>query len=635
MVSDANKIKIGDEVVRIEEDHTTIHEVKTNGLTDDDDDTITTPRRDRFIIEGKTSDKFDHNEFSKWLLNESGEHFTTIEDTNSVYYYKNGIYVGGGEAKIEEMVERVMDGYLVSIRNRSEVVGHVRALTHVSRAHFDTDPNIINMSNGLYHVTDGRFEPHRHDYLSLSKMVVDYDPRATCPIIDGFVKDVADPRRIQAIYEIAGYAILPRKRMKRGVIFVGPPNTGKTTMTNLMGTFVGEDRVTDVSPITIGGYTHATYELYGKLLNRVDDLGETPITETGVLKSILSSGPVWANQKYGNPFSFRPNVLVIFGCNKVPTCPDKSMMDKFDILEFMQARSDHEVNMNIGDEMTTPQELSGLFNKAMAAIRIAIKKKTFDGSFTLADRQKAYEYLSNPFALFVNECCKMTNPEAQTDKELLRKVYVEWSKERNSHLQSVAQMTTYLKDQGVMVRRVGSRDERTRCYEGIELLLRVQPVSKVRPEKKPTIFQEQYPDPSFGVHIPTPIVTLYKEKRQIDNTKNNQKDVEKYLLEGTMGELVGHHPKNDSSRAKNEVDTGWTPVGHGHQQSDIWSDLKAEEKLKHAIGKAIAKSGNFDVNVSEITQAYPGGLSVKTVEMMLNERGDALGFKRTECGWMV
>ena len=98
--------------------------------------------------------------------------------------------------------------------------------------------------------------------------------------------------------------------------------------------------------MSISGDQHATFDLYGKLLNSIDDLGTTPITETGTIKSIISSKPIRANQKYGDPFVFTPNALIIFGCNQVPTCTDVYLMDKFDILEFNNQHTGKGINTN-------------------------------------------------------------------------------------------------------------------------------------------------------------------------------------------------------------------------------------------------------------------------------------------------
>lgn len=507
--------------------------------------------KERFVTDGQHP-KFDHNEFAKWLLNESGEHFITLTDNNQVYRYSEGVYVPYGEAYIKHLVQVVMGGYLMTEHNRNEVVAHVRALTSINRDEFDKDLDIINMRNGLYHVESGDFEQHTPEYLSLSKMDVIFDPDATCPVIDQFVKDVVEPHRVDAVYEIAGYAVLPKKRLKRGFIFVGEPDTGKSTMIGLICSFVGVTRICDVSPVVIGSDGHASYDFFGMLVNRVDDLGTTPIIETGVLKSIISSAPIRANQKYGKPFSFTPNVMILFGCNQVPMCADVRLRDKFDILTFKNVHSDRNINPCLPDELTTDGEMSGLFNKVMVAVKTAIKNKAFTGEYTLSDRQKDYEYRSNPLAQFIDELCDLSDQEASIEKPVFRKIYIEWSKDRQFSIATVGEQTTFLQNKGVILRKLGPVDDRVWSYVGMDIRQDVQVMSKMSkscPNEKPMVFQEQKPDSRKSVPRPTPILR--------GGSKKNDK------VERGCGLDIGHQRKNDSGMPNSDLDITGTQVGHG------------------------------------------------------------------------
>ena len=592
MTSDANKAKISDEAAYIEE-------MGRRGGAEDDGDL-----RERFIIHGKNSQRFDHNEFSKWLLNESKQYFITLEDSGNIYYYEDGIYMAGGDAMIAKMLEHIMDGHLVTVNTRREVLGHVRAMTTVKREAFDNDNDVIIMRNGTYHMSTGEITPHNPAYLSFRKIDILYDPEATCPTIDKFVNEVAEPQRVEAIYEMMGYALLPNKRLKKAIILVGPSDSGKSTTMNLLEHFIGKDYVVDINPIVLATYAHASFRLYGMLVNRIDDLGETPITETGLLKTIISSASIEANQKGGAQFSFEPNVLIIFGCNTVPMCSDPYLMDKFDIFQFLSTREGDSVNRNLIDEMCTDQELSGLFNKAMAGLKVVIGNDGFTGAYTLDDRRKEYEYLSNPIARFVSECCDTSDNEAEMAKKIFRKAYVEWSKTNCLRVVTVGEQTTYLQDNGVMLRSLGAREDRDWYYVGIQLSPVCDSVCKSGNDSNPLEIA-----PCVGV------------SRVVGASRKNTS------IEGTMGQTPTHEAKNDPPIVETDL--------HTDLHTERKYDDDTDSKLKHAVGKAIAKCDTMGAEIADIVACYPGSIPFGQIRNMLEERGDSLGIKERYGKWYV
>jgi putative DNA primase/helicase len=410
---------------------------------------------------------FSYTRFGEWLLNESGEHYVTLEDNGGMYYYKEGVYMEGGDNRIRYILYNVLQCDMANNRNFSEVLSFVRANTSAKRDEFDTNTDVINLQNGIYYISNGRFTPHTPKYRSFSKLDIIYDIDAKCPLIDWFIDDVVEPDRVQAMYEIFGYSMMSRKTLKRGLIFTGQSDTGKSTMLTLMLSMVGKENVSTVSPTIMGDDVHSTFDIYGKLLNIVDDLGTAPIRETGVIKSIISSKPIRANQKYGTPFLFTPRALIVFACNRVPMCSDEYLRDKFDILEFNHRVEDGKQNTDLDKLLSADSERSGLFLKAMDAVKTAIKNKTFTGADTIEARDTRYVYKSVPVAEFIDTCCDTSDPEAYIDKKVFRQMYVEWSKDNGIRVISVSDQTTFLGDMGCMLTRVGGHGDQVWVYNGI------------------------------------------------------------------------------------------------------------------------------------------------------------------------
>jgi hypothetical protein len=77
--------------------------------------------------------------------------FVTITESKEILYYKNGVYVSGGDITVEKEAE-LLYGYSISNKTLSEIKGHIMRHTYRSRSEFDTDIRIINMKNGLYNI---------------------------------------------------------------------------------------------------------------------------------------------------------------------------------------------------------------------------------------------------------------------------------------------------------------------------------------------------------------------------------------------------------------------------------------------------------------------------------------------------
>ena len=60
-----------------------------------------------------------------------------------------------------------------------------------------------------------------------------------------------------------------------------------------------------------------------------------------------------------------------------------------------------------------------------------------------------------------------------------------------------------------------------------------------------------------------------------------------------------------------------------------------DSKLKHAVGKAIAKSDTIGAEIGIIVECYPGSISSSEIREMLEERGESLGMSERYGKWYV
>ena len=577
----------------------------------------------RFIIETTnakgdvTSCKLDHREFAEWLVGESGERFITVRGDDAVYMYEDGVYIEHGESFIKSMLYNVMGGVCVTRHGESEVLSHIRAMTYSDRSVFEGSDDVINMDNGLYIFSTGMFLDHTPEYKTLIKSAVKYDPNARCPAIDKFFTEIAEPERLMTLYEIMGYALMPVKSYKRGFIFRGGIDTGKSQYCGLLSAFVGEKMTAAVEPTTLAKYEHAGAELYGKLVNIIDDLGETPITDTGVVKAMIGDGLMRMNPKGKEAATFRAHVLNVWCCNTLPKVSDKHFGDKFDILLIDKVYGGHDKpDPHLLKKITEPEELSGLFNKAIAAFRGVEKRVGFTGSKSSRGRADEWERVSRPISQFVETKCRLItwSPDEMRGivlKDGFYKAYTEFVNSINSKVESRQSVRKYLEETYSVFEtrnRMGG-DNPKWCYIGIEII----PVSENENLCQQT-FEKKPQSSEGGVSVVSTnfsmLETIEKEKEYIESSMENKG--------GTNN--TNHTADNESGekRSRHIPDTLTQP------SKPIDLDQSTIDRIRKATSDAMAKSNNSDgCDIDQITSAARGLARTTVAKCVLLNPGGA------------
>jgi putative DNA primase/helicase len=575
---------------------------------------------------------YSQNKFAKWVVNSDHYHFISLNDTDEVLYYDNGVYKQGGDRKICEMVVEAMDGHKITSNNANETVFLIKRRVGHDRHCIDAGENIINLSNGLYNLKDGEMSPHSPDYLSARQMNIIYDEDATCPNINKFLHEIVSEEDVKFIYELFGYMLLSNKRFGTAAFFEGMGANGKSVLMELMQHFVGRDACSEVTPNEMGGDDKfAIADLFGKALNVVDDLGNDIVDGVGAFKSVITGNVVRGQRKYGHSFSFIPNTLCIFGCNEVPTTTDTSegYFRRMRIVNFPNKFEGDTDNKNLIDEITRREEISGLFNIAVQAIRDVIVRGEFTGNKTVDEKRREYLTKSNNILMFIDDECDITDPDTIVEKDELYNQYVLWARDRKTIVKTMGDLTSAIKSLGA--KTVRPRDEdgsRINCYKGIQLktieMYAGRSIEKdtfgqglVTPNEKP-VFQTQEDvlnSLGQGGHTTSDIVSTIANK------------------EVRMG--VKGMTKSQKPAADNEADPDQTLTTPLTKKKSRCQDKDIDSKLKHAVGKAISKSDTMGAEISMVVECYPGSTTFSEIREMLEERGKSLGMNERYGKWYV
>jgi P4 family phage/plasmid primase-like protien len=336
-----------------------------------------------------------------------GEHikidyiFKTMRKGEDIFYYKEGYYSDEAISVIKEECTKRLSS-LCRINYINETINHIKNTTF-----YNSNPNsykhLINLKNGLFNLQTYELEKHSSDYFLINQSPIVYNPKADCPTIKDFLKQVLREEDIPIIQEIFGYCLLKDHFIQKAFMFLGDGANGKSTLLNLMKIFLGEKNICAISLQDISTNRFATSNLYGKLANIYPDLTDSALKQTGLFKVITGGDSILAERKFKEGFMFTNYAKLIFSANKLPESDDETSAyyRRWIYVNFPNVFEGDECDKNILNKLITDEELSGLFNWALEGLKRLLENQEFSHSLSTEESQEFYERASSPIKAFV------------------------------------------------------------------------------------------------------------------------------------------------------------------------------------------------------------------------------------------
>ena len=423
-------------------------------------------------------------------------HFATMEDTQELYYYNNkkGIYEPA-EPLVKAELEKLQPGVITDTVNN---VIHKLARRHLhKREEFDADKNIWNMQNGLYNIATNQLKPHTYRYLSRNQIPVRFDPKARCKRFGKFLSEVVYPDQIRTVIELMAYTFLRDNPFELYVILLGVGANGKSVLMHVLTRLHGPENVSPVPLATLLNNRFAKKELEGKNVNIDMEMSKATINDMGVLKELTGQQPVRIEPKHLPAYSTRLWAKLFFSTNEMPEMMDFSdghyrrevvisfpyqfeevgtEQEKAEIIAAMRAGSSNRriADPTLKDVLTTPEELSGIFNALMIPLRNRIMKNkpVYMDAKTIEDRRHKHELISDPIRAFFDDAIE-PDGEGIIRKERLYEAYRKFCRFQRLPLESYDQFCKLVKKKflphELREGRDSSKDRKT-IWKGIKLI---------------------------------------------------------------------------------------------------------------------------------------------------------------------
>lgn len=342
---------------------------------------------------------FLFDKFATYLKNNN--HIVKIN--GQLHIYKDGIYVPG-HAEIEsQMIKHIPH---LKRADRSEVLAYLEIM--IDGEAKTTNPNVIAFTNGLYNIKDGSFRDFTPDVVITNKIPWPYNPAAYSELLDHTLDRLAcnDPEVRALLEEMVGYCLYRRNELGKAFILIGDKSNGKSTFLHVVKNMLGDSNIASLDLKELGD-RFKTAELFGKLANIGDDIGDEFIANASVFKKLVTGDRVNVERKGQDPFEFNNYAKFLFSANNIPRMKDKTgaVQRRLVIVPFDAkfTPNDPDFRPFIKDELCEQDSMEYLIVLGLKALKSVLGKAQFTTSKRVQGQLDEYEQNNNPIIGFIQE----------------------------------------------------------------------------------------------------------------------------------------------------------------------------------------------------------------------------------------
>ncbi|TCT14598.1 putative DNA primase/helicase [Natranaerovirga pectinivora] len=284
-----------------------------------DDKEVDTILRDEAFLKQTfyIKSKFLHDRFAKFLVSE--EHIIKIN--SQLHIYQKGIYTSNLLAIEGSMIKHLPE---LTKSKRNETMHYLELIAKEVRPSYE-DFSLLAFKNGVYNLTDDSFNDHSPDHIITNCIPWDYNPAAYFELTDTVLNNIScnDTEIRSLLEELIGYTFYRRSEMGKAFILTGEKLNGKSTFLDMITMLIGSHNISALDLKDLGE-RFKTAELFGKMANIGDDIGDEFIADPSIFKKLVTGDRVNAEKKGKDPFDFNNYAKLLFSANNIPRVKDKT-----------------------------------------------------------------------------------------------------------------------------------------------------------------------------------------------------------------------------------------------------------------------------------------------------------------------
>lgn len=355
--------------------------------------------------------------------------YKTMADMKQAFVFRDTHYVDFTPYEIKAFAEGKMFPKPEE-KYRQEFLAKVLA-NHVTRRSFfsETTEGKINFKNGVLDLARGEeLLAHSPDFGFRGVLPYNFDPDARCPFFKQWIFELMleDKDLTYALQEFMGYIVRGGDYKYHKALWLGGVGrNGKSTFVDILKALIGVGNFSVISIKSLMNDKFAGSDLDGKIANFSEETSPEELADSGPFKNLTGDGDIFAQKKYGDPYSFRNKAKLVMTYNRIPDLRDLSsgMLSRPLIIPFQKIIGEKEQDRGIKQKLFA--ELPGIFNFALRGW----KRLERQGGFTRSEKselalQKVKEESCNVYQWVENNLKKgggSNTPhqlfEAYTEKE--------------------------------------------------------------------------------------------------------------------------------------------------------------------------------------------------------------------------
>lgn len=332
----------------------------------------------------------------------------------------------------------------------------------------------INFTNGMLDRRTLELLPHAPHYGSTVQLPVAWEPDATAPVFDKFLRSVLSEDYAELAWEMVGYLMMNGNPLQVAFLMLGGGQNGKGTLLRVIQNLLGRDNTSAQSLDSLSNNRFAPANLFGMVANLAGDIDATYLEKTAAFKKLTGEDEFDGEHKYGASFNFTSWAVPVFSANKAPGSADTTLgyLRRWKILEFDRTITDEERIPGLSSALS--DELPGIAATAVGYLQRVMGRNDGKGALKSdGDIQHGADRFAeeiDQIRQFADQCL-MPAPDQRTDQKAIFAAYRFWANNNGIGVLKSPEVSTRLGAIGFPLKKVRGNRSHVGCIivEGPDL----------------------------------------------------------------------------------------------------------------------------------------------------------------------